>query len=124
MKTSRIFAVASLAAALAVSVAPLRAQTNTSSPIVVKSSTSAKQHTAKGNWMKAEVIHADSNSMVVREQQNGMMIHTFTYTPELQARMQKIGDNGGYQYGDKIEVLYQTGQTIALKIHGKPSKSL
>lgn len=74
--------------------------------------------------MKAEVIHADSNSMVVREQQNGMMIHTFTYTPELQARMQKIGDSGGYQYGDQIKVLYQPGQTVALKVHGKPSKSL
>jgi hypothetical protein len=121
MMNFRIFAATGLAASMAVSVVPVRAQTNTSSPIVVKSS---KPHAAKPNWMEAEVIHADLNSMVVREQQNGMMIHTFTYTPEVQAHMQKIADAGGYQYGDKIKVLYQTGQTVALKVHGKPSKSL
>jgi hypothetical protein len=121
MKTYRIFATATFAAAMAASVLPVHAQTSTSSTIVVKSSTSTKP---RGNWMKAEVIHADSNSMVVREEANGMIIHTFTYTPELQARMQKIGDNGGYQYGDKVKVLYQPGQTVALKVHGKPSKSL
>jgi hypothetical protein len=62
--------------------------------------------------------------MVVREQGNGMMIHTFTYTPQVQAQMQRILDAGGYQYGDKIKVLYQQGQTVALRVRGKPSKAL
>jgi len=74
--------------------------------------------------MHAEVIHVDSNSMVVREQANGMMIHTFTYTPELQTQIQRILNQGGYQYGDKIKILYQQGQTVALKVRGKPSKAL
>lgn len=73
--------------------------------------------------MKVEVIRADSNSMVVREQANQRMIHTFTYTPALQAQMQKIVDAGGaYQYGDKIKILCQQGQTVALRIAGTPSK--
>ena len=34
-----------------------------------------------------------------------------------------ISDNGGYKYGDKVKIRYQQGQTVALKIHGRPSKS-
>jgi hypothetical protein len=117
MKISEILAIAGLAAVSVVAL-PVEAQT-TSAPIVVKNSSSAP----KASWLKAEVIHADSNSMVVREQSNSMMIHTFTYTPALQAAMQKIVDQGGYQYGDKIKILRQQGQTVALRVSGKPSKS-
>src|ERR1700690_913679 len=118
MKISEIFALAALAAVAAFLTPPVSGQT-TSAPIVVKSSTS---ETSKPGWMNAEVIHADSNSMIVREQANGMMIHTFTYTPELQTQMQRILNQGGYQYGDKIKILYQQGQTVALKVRGKPSQ--
>jgi hypothetical protein len=37
--------------------------------------------------------------------------------------MQKIADRGGYQYGDKVSILHDPGKTVALKVHGKPSKS-
>jgi hypothetical protein len=76
-----------------------------------------------GNWMQAEIIHADANSMVVSEQGNERVIHTFTYADTLKDRMQKIVDKGGYQYGDKVKIQYTPGQTVALKIHGKPSKA-
>ena len=76
------------------------------------------------NWLKAEVVHADSNSIIVREQQNGMAIHTFNFSPEMRDQMQAILDQGGFQYGDKISILYMPGQTVALRIHGKPSKPL
>jgi hypothetical protein len=123
MKTSRlqtyktlglgVFALAAFCAAR-----PALAQ-NMSAPIVVKSSTAP----VKPGWLKVEVIHADSNSMVVREQANSMMVHTFTYSPALQAAIQKIVDaGGGYQYGDKIKILCQHGQTVALRIDGKPSQ--
>ncbi len=123
MKTSRLqtykavgLGVLALAAA---SVAPASRAQNMSAPIVVKSSTAP----AKPGWLKVEVIHADSNSMVVREQANSMMVHTFTYSPALQAAIQKIVDaGGGYQYGDKIRILRQQGQTVALRIDGRPSK--
>jgi hypothetical protein len=107
-----------LALAAASLAPPSRAQ-NMSAPIVVKSSTAP----VKPGWLKVEVIHADSNSMVVREQANSMMIHTFTYSPALQAAIQKIVDaGGGYQYGDRIKILCQHGQTVALRIDGKPSQ--
>jgi hypothetical protein len=126
MKNFKTFAMIAVAAAAAwTAVVPAGSQTERTAPIVVRSANSSSDKprgTAKGNWMKGEVIHADSNELVVREEQNGMMIHTFTYTPDLQGRMQRISDTGGYQYGDKVKILYQTGQTVALKIHGKPSK--
>jgi hypothetical protein len=119
MKISEIFAMAALAAVAALLTPPVWGQT-TSAPIVVKSSTS---DASKPGWMNAEVIHADSNSMIVREQANGMMIHTFTYTPALQAQMAKLVQQGGYQYGDKVKILHQPGQTVALRLAGAPSKS-
>ena len=79
---------------------------------------------AKGNWLKAEVIHFDLNSIIVREEANERKIHTFTYAPQLKDKMQQISDQGGYQYGDKVKILFQLGQTVALKIVGKPSKPL
>lgn len=124
MKISRILATASFATAAAFTALPASGQV-ISAPIVVRSSNPAgSQKAAKGSWMHAEVIHVDSNSMVVREHANGMMIHTFTYTPEVQTHIQRILNQGGYQYGDKIKILYQQGQTVALKVRGKPSKAL
>jgi hypothetical protein len=124
MKNFRIFAASTLAAGLLAAL-PTHAQGGISAPIVVRSSGSkTSDASVKGSWLKAEVIHADSNSMVVREQDHGMMIHTFTYTPELQAAMQKLMDQGGYQYGDKVQILYQQGQTVAMRLRGKPSKAL
>jgi hypothetical protein len=36
--------------------------------------------------------------------------------------MQALLDKGGYEYGDQVKILIQPGQTVALEIHGKPSK--
>lgn len=103
---------------------PAHAQVQ-SAPIAVKKTGSKNASAAaKESWLKAEVIHADANSIIVREQANGMMVHTFTYTAELRPQMQKLLDQGGYQYGDKVQILYQSGQTVALKVRGKPSKPL
>src|SRR5271170_1392610 len=102
MKSLRIFAVW---AALAVVAAPLL----------------AGQPGAK-IWLKAEVIRADYHAIVVREQGDTRKIHSFTYSPAVLAKMQKILAHGGYQYGDKVKILYQQGQTVALDIEGKPSK--
>jgi hypothetical protein len=130
MKKYRIFAtLIAPAAALAISASPARAQAPVAvaaaAPIVseIISSVSAKPK-PQGNWLKAEVIHADSNTIIVRERANGMMIHTFNFAPELKDKMQAILDHGGFQYGDKVSILFQPGQTVALKIHGKPSKPL
>jgi hypothetical protein len=113
-----------LASGLTLQATAVRGQT-VSAPIVVRTiGGSAQPNSGSQQWLRAEVIHADSHSIVVREQGNERMIHTFTYADGLQAKMQQIQDAGGYQYGDKIKILYQQGQTVALKIHGRPSKPL
>ena|SRR5689334_13408189 len=130
MKNYRIFAASCvLAAGLAVSAGAAQAQVAESivaAPIVTKIiSTITPKGAPKGtNWVKAEVVHADANSIIVREQANEMAIHTFNFAPELKDKMQAILDKGGYQYGDRVDILYQPGQTVALRIHGKPSKPI
>jgi len=127
MKRTIAISVPLLLAALALTAAPAWSQTSNarvSAPIVVHTVATPKtKSTTSGTWMKAEFLHADGNSMVVSEQGNERVIHTFTYSDQVKAKMQKIIDAGGYQYGDKIKILYTPGSTVALKIHGKPSKS-
>jgi hypothetical protein len=121
-----------LAMTVALSPSPARAQVAEAAaaevvaPIVTKIINAViPQPTPKGsNWLKAEVIHADAQTIIVREQKNGMMIHTFNFSPEMKDRMQAILDSGGFQYGDKVGILFMPGQTVALRIHGKPSKPL
>jgi hypothetical protein len=118
-----------VAMALAVSASTARAQvaeaaaTAIAEPIITKvvKAVLPKSTPAGTNWLKAEVIYADANSMMVREQANSVAIHTFNFAPDVKAQMQTILDKGGYQYGDKVSILLQPGQTVALRIVGKPS---
>ena len=118
MKKFSLLALACGAGMLALAATPARAQMDPAAPIVVK------QTPPKAVWLKATVIHADSNSIVVSEQGNERMIHTFTYTPEVHEQMQAIIEQGGYQYGDKVKIRYMPGKTVALRIHGEPSPAL
>jgi len=137
MKNSRIIAGSlALAAALAYSPGALRAQgpaaaaaaaAAITAPVITKVfDTVTRRHpTPEGSdWLKAEVIHADAVTLIVREQQNGYAVHTFNFSPDLQPKMQAMIDKGGFQYGDKVSILYMPGQAVALRIHGKPSKPL
>jgi len=136
MKNYKIIAAAfALAGGLAFTPGSARAQlpqaaaaaAAVAAPVITKVYDVVTRHQATpegSNWLKAEVIHADSQTIIVRERQNGMMIHTFNFSPDLKDRMQAILDNGGFQYGDKVSVLFMPGQTVALRIHGKPSKPL
>src|ERR1700722_15889901 len=96
MKNSKIFAVLiACGAAVAISAAPARAQVveaaSVAAPIVVNAINKASAKKNPGsNWLKAEVVHADSKSIIVREQGNETMIHTFTYSPKIQDRMQNL----------------------------------
>jgi hypothetical protein len=118
MKTLRILASLLLPLAAAWCFAPpAQAQIDTSSPIVVKQS---RPHPV---WMKANVIRADGKAIVVSERGNPRQIHTFTYSGKSLSKMATILNAGGYQTGDKVSILYQPGDTVALDVHGKPSKS-
>lgn len=121
MKNSKIFAAMILAAFACVALAGVpsaRAQMSSSPPIVVK------QKAKKAVWLKAEVIHADSHTLMVREEANTLNVHTFTYGDRAQKKMEKILDVGGYQSGDRIKVLWMAGGSEALDIKGKPSKAI
>jgi hypothetical protein len=129
MTKARIFAGLVTAAAWAISAAPARAQAPVAAaaaaPIVSEVvSTVVAKPKPKGEWMKAEVIHADSNSIVVSEQGNERTIHTFTFGPSLKDKMAAIANSGGYQYGDKVKIRYMQGETEALEIKGRPSKPI
>lgn len=117
MKSFRIAPIALLLFSVLLPAAVSAGAQTTSSPMVVR------QITPKKTWLKAEVIHADSHSMMVREQASARSVHTFTFDPKIQAKMQQIANQGGYQSGDKVKILYVPGQDVALKVHGKPSKS-
>ena len=71
-----------------------------------------------------EVLHMMTTGIQVRSLANGLEIHTFTYSDQIRDPMRKLLDQGGYQYGDKVEIQYQPGTEVALKIKGKPSKPL
>ncbi len=122
MKSYRIaFEIAAaMALAMVFAAAPAMAQvtmsaTTSATPMTVQKT--APKHV----WLKAEVVHADRHSMVVREQGNDLALHTFTYSANLQSAMEQIADAGGYQNGDKVKIFYKQGETVALRIKGKPS---
>ncbi len=119
MKNSRIFAVL-LSAAPLFWAAPVFPQVGTSQPIHVK----VKTQKPKQVWLKAEVVHADAQSLTVRDRSNPIFVRTFTFSPKVKDQMEKILAQGGYQYGDKVEVRYQDGQSVALALKGKPSRPL
>lgn len=116
MKNYKRFALFStLALAGMISGGTAAGQTAVSAPVAV-------QDTApKPIWLKAEVIHFDSNLIIVRESADDRMVHSFTYAPSAQAQVQKALSVGGYQYGDKVKIRYMKGGTVALAIHGKGS---
>jgi hypothetical protein len=119
MKNSRILAALfAVAAGTVLAAGPARAQMSGTAPIVVK------DNPPRQIWLKGEVIHADNNSIMVRDEKSALTILTFTYTPELRDKMQQILDGGGYQYGDKVRIRYLPGQTVAQDVRGKPSKPI
>jgi hypothetical protein len=121
MKNSKFYAVLVLAlfvGCVSAAVPVARAQMNSSPPMVVK------KKAQKPVWLKAQFIHADNHTLMVREQANQMNIHTFTYADKAQRKMSKILDAGGYQTGDSIKILWMAGGSEALDIKGKPSKAI
>jgi hypothetical protein len=70
------------------------------------------------------VMNANVAQITVRAKGNDMAIQTFALSPQASAKMQGIVDKGGYQYGDKITLLYDPANLQVIKLKGKPSKSL
>ena len=70
------------------------------------------------------VMHANIAQVTVRAKGNDLAIRTFPLSEAAAAKMQKIIDKGGYQYGDKVTVLYDLSSQKAVQVKGKPSKAL
>jgi len=72
---------------------------------------------------KGEVLHANAVQITVRSRADIYVVRTFSLSPKMRDEMQKIIARGGYRYGDKVEVHYEAGRNLAIKIKGKPSRS-
>ncbi len=70
------------------------------------------------------VMNANIAQITVRAKGNDLAIRTFALSDHVATKMQKIVDKGGYQYGDKVTVLYDPSSEKAIKIKGKPSKPI
>ena len=70
------------------------------------------------------VMHANVAQITVRAKGNDMGIQTFSLSEAAAAKMQQIIDKGGYQFGDKVTILYEPTSLKAVKIKGKPSRPL
>src|ERR1700677_5187928 len=121
MTSFKVFGGLVVCAALAASFAACpgagaQSTVNTNTPIVVK------ERPVKAVWLKAEVVHADLHTIIVRERDNAMLIHTFTYSEKTQDKMNYIVENGGYQVGDQVSIRWIPGGSEALDIKGRPSK--
>jgi hypothetical protein len=97
--------------------------TDLTRPIVM---TGTKPQTTPTGLAKFEgyVMHANIAQITVRALGNDLAIQTFPLSQAASQKMQQIIDKGGYQYGDKVTVLYDPTTHQAAKIKGKPSKAL
>jgi hypothetical protein len=100
------------------------AQVTTAPVIKLKPIHTQQAKQAKPQKTQFEVLYMMRTGIEVRSLINGLEIHTFTYSDQIRDAMLKLLDQGGYQYGDKVEIQYQLGTEVALKIKGKPSKPL
>jgi hypothetical protein len=70
------------------------------------------------------VQNSNTAQITVRARGNDMSIRTFTLSEQAAAKMQETIDKGGYQWGDKVTVLYDPNSLKAVKVKGKPSRPL
>lgn len=70
------------------------------------------------------VQNANIAQITVRARGNDLAIQTFPLSEAVSAKMQQIIDKGGYQYGDKVTILYDPATLKAMQIKGKPSKPI
>jgi hypothetical protein len=94
---------------------------DTAVPIIVNAVKPKPTGLAK---FEGTVMNANIAQITVRAKGNDLAVRTFALSEVATAKMQKIVDKGGYQYGDKVTVLYDPASLKAVKIKGKPSKPI
>ena len=94
---------------------------DTAVPIIVNAVKPKPKPTGLAKF-EGYVQHANIAQITVRAKGNDLSIQTFALSENAAAKMQEIVDKGGYQYGDKVTILYDPATQKAMKIKGKPSK--
>jgi hypothetical protein len=94
---------------------------DTAVPIVVNAIKPKPKPTGLAKF-EGFVQNANIVQITVRAKGNDMSIQTFSLSENASVRMQQIVDKGGYQYGDRVTILYDPSTQKAIKIKGKPSK--
>jgi hypothetical protein len=92
-------------------------------PIVVNAITPKPKPTGLQKF-EGFIMNSNIAQVTVRAKGNDMAIQTFPLSQPVAARMQRIIDGGGYQYGDKVTVYYDPQSHTAVRIKGKPSRPL
>lgn len=92
-------------------------------PIVAKVLTPKPKNVGTEKF-EGYVMNANLAQITVRAKGDDLGVQTFALTQDVSAKMQKIMDKGGYQYGDKVTIYYDPQSKQAVKIKGKPSKAL
>jgi hypothetical protein len=92
-------------------------------PIIVKVLT-PKPKPVGIEKFEGTIVNSNIVQVTVRAKGNDQSIQTFALNQELSTKMQKIVDSGGYQYGDRVTIFYDTSSRTAVKIKGKPSRPL
>jgi len=108
---------------------PARAQVPVIAPIVADTAVPIIINAVKPKptglvKFEGTVMHANVAQITVRAKGNDLAIRTFALSETATTKMQQIVDKGGYQYGDKVTVLYDPNSLKAMKIKGKPSRPL
>lgn len=121
MKFSHFTFVFVLAAAMGLAALPAQAQVTTGTPITVRVKT-RKPPKPKTETFKGEVVYMNAGSISVRDPKNTLIVRTFTYSAALKKKLQTLIARGGYQFGDKVQIRYVAGSSVAEGIKGKASK--
>ncbi len=94
---------------------------DTAVPIIVNA---VKPKPTGLNKFEGFVMNANTAQITVRAKGNDMAIRTFALSEEAATKMQGFVDKGGFQYGDKVTILYDPTSLKAIKLKGKPSKAI
>lgn len=96
---------------------------NEVAPIVVKTLTPKPKFTGVQKF-EGYFVNGNAAQVTLRAKGNDLGIQTFALNQTTSGHMQRIIDQGGYQYGDKVTVFYDPTSLVAVKIKGKPSRPL
>jgi hypothetical protein len=96
---------------------------DTAAPIIVNAVKPKPKATGLAHF-EGYVMNVNAAQITLRAKGNDLTIETFPLGEAASAKMQRIVDKGGYQYGDKVRVEYDPQSMKVVRFKGRPSKAL